>query len=256
MAPPTLPRRQRHGRYGLKMVIAAVTGTAAISALTNAGWRLVDAFTTPAAPSRRELIRLGLLAPAVVAPILGKASSAEGKAPVVEELEPLPPPVVKDVVKAAPKVQDGADWLYFDVKPALVDQNLEKARTALGSPMMGSYVSPLETDLMIPLEQLISANVMAEEEGWVKAIQEVRIGIDTMKEQIGAPDEDGWPKALIAWEQARAGANKIMKNINDRSEKKPFVLMDDQYPNRAKSWLQKKKDKVAFTNAMGSVMLR
>jgi len=232
----------------LKMALATVIGTAAVSAVVNAG--LARTFTNPAAPSRREFMRLGLLAPAVATLFLGQ----HGQPAWAQELDPLPPPVLKDVVKAAPKVQYGADWLYFEVKPALLEQNLEKARTGLGSPMMGSYVSPLETELMIPLEQLISANIMAEEEGWLDAIREIRVGIDTMKEQIG--DDDGWPKALKAWDKARAGANKIMKNINDRSEKKFFVELDDKYEKRAQMYLQMKKDKIAFTNAMGSVMLR
>jgi hypothetical protein len=234
------------------MVIAAVTGTAASLAVANAG--LARTFTTPAAPSRREFMRLGLLAPVVIAPLLGEPGQPAWAAEKKVELEELPPPVLKDVVRAAPKVQDGADWLYFEVKPALVDQKLENARTALGSPMMGSYVSPLETDLMIPLEQMCSANVMAEEDGWLDAIRDMRIGIDTMKDNIG--DDDGWPKALVAWDKARAAANKIMKNINDRSGKEFFVLLDKDYPQRAQRWLKKKKDKIAFTNAMGSVMLR
>mmetsp|Transcript_74698 Transcript_74698/g.147987 ORF Transcript_74698/g.147987 Transcript_74698/m.147987 type:complete len:252 (-) Transcript_74698:286-1041(-) len=251
MAPTATRRRLRHGRYFcLKMMVAAVTGTAFSSAVTQTG--LARTFTTPTAPSRREFIRVGLLAPAVAAPLLGEA----GQPAWAVEIEPLPPPVVKDVVKAAPKVQDGADWLFFEVKPALLEQNLEKARTGLGSPMMGSYVSPLETDLMIPLEQLISANVMAEEEGWIDAIREVRVAIDTMKEEIGAPEEGGWAKAVTAWDKARAGANKIMTNINERSEKPPFILLDAQYEKRAQLWLKKKKDKIAFTNQMGSIMLR
>merc|ERR1711963_601939 len=109
---------------------------------------------------------------------------------------------------------------------------------------------------MIPLEQLISANVMAEEDGWIDAIKEVRVAIDTMKEEIGAPEEGGWGKALIAWDKAREGANKIMKSINARSENPPFVLLDDAYEKRAPLWLKKKKDKIAFTNAVGTLALR
>jgi len=171
-----------------------------------------------------------------------------------DEPEPLPPPVAKDVVRAAPKIQDGADFLYFELKPALEAKDLLRARQTLGSALQGSHVSPIETDLMIPLEQLISANVEAEEDGWVSAIRQVRVAVDTMKDQVGSSN---WKEALTAWDQARAGANIIMSNINARSEKAYFVELDSSYPEkRAQIHLQKTKDMLAFRNAAGTLALR
>merc|ERR1719343_2006725 len=99
--------------------------------------------------------------------------------------EPLPKPILKDVQRAAAKIQNGVDWLYFEVKPALKAQNLMQARSALGSAMQGSFVSPLETDLMFPLQQITSANLDSEEDGWLGAFRQVRAGIDDMKEHVG-----------------------------------------------------------------------
>lgn len=206
------------------------------------------AFVEPALLKRRDALKAPVVMLAPLADLLGAHRV------LADAGDPLPPPVLKDVVRAAPKVQDGGDWLFFEVKPALEAKDIARARQSLGSVMQGSYVSPLETDLMIPLEQLISANVDAEEDGWTAAIRQVRVAIDSMKDHVGGSE---WNEALENWEQARAAANKIVADINQRGEKVYFVELDGSYPQkRYDAYLQKKKDALAFRNAAGTLALR
>mmetsp|Transcript_12547 Transcript_12547/g.29463 ORF Transcript_12547/g.29463 Transcript_12547/m.29463 type:complete len:223 (-) Transcript_12547:65-733(-) len=219
-------RRNHHG--GMAVAVAA----SACLLLTA----LEQAFV---APSRRHVVSLVALAP--------MAARADSQ-------EPLPPPVLKDVSRSAAKVQDGADWLYFNVKPALDREDLSACRESLGGSLVGAHVSPLETDLMMPLEQLISANVEAEEDGWVNALREVRVAIDQMKDLVGGNE---WAQAKVSWDRARAGANKILSDINARGEKQYFVELDDDYEaKRYELYLRKKKDTITFRNQVGTLALR
>mmetsp|Transcript_23256 Transcript_23256/g.47101 ORF Transcript_23256/g.47101 Transcript_23256/m.47101 type:complete len:190 (+) Transcript_23256:233-802(+) len=171
------------------------------------------------------------------------------------EEDPLPPPVVKDVAKTAAKIQGGCDWMYFELKSALKDNDQARARKSVGSAMEGAYVSPVETELMIPLEQLLSANVNSEEDGWIGYLREARAGLDAMKESVSAGD---YTAALESWDKARGGVNKMLVNINKRGEQAYFVELDDQYEaKRGRLYLKKKKDSINSRNQAGNlVMLR
>jgi len=59
-----------------------------------------------------------------------------------------------------------------------------RARECLGGINVGSHISPLTTQLMIPLEQLASANLYAEEDGWLKSLKVMRGGIKKMENQL------------------------------------------------------------------------
>lgn len=173
--------------------------------------------------------------------------------PAIADLEPLPPPVIKDLKRAAPKIQEGIDWMYFELLDSLKNKNLEKSRKALGSSLAGSYVSPLESLIILPLNQICTANLDAEEDGWVKSVRGIEKAINDMSDQVGRAD---WTEALASWNAARDAANSIMNNINQRSDSPVFVLVDDSYEDRRGAYIQKKKDELAFRNAAGTLALR
>jgi len=167
------------------------------------------------------------------------------------ELEPLPPPVVKDVQLSATKIQRGCDWFYFELKPALTAKSLPLARAAIGSASMGSFVSPLQKELMFPLQQIVSANLDSDDDGWTDAFRSTNTAIEDMKEHIGTSD---FEQALAAFERARKNVNLILTNIDDRWEDKvkPFRVLDDSYESdRASVYLREKKDMLNQRNAAG-----
>jgi len=222
------------------------TAAASLSLAAAAGRlaRGLPAFLAPAPLGRRRALQGATLAPLVGLLMPGRALAEE---------EPLPPPVEKDVAKTAAKIQGGCDWLYFELKTALKENDADRARSSLGSALQGAYVSPLETDLLIPIEQLLSANLNSEEDGWISAVLEARAGIDEMKEGVGGGEFD---TALKAWDKARAGVNRILVDINKRGQKAYFVELDADYDQkRARQYLKKKKEKLAFRNAVGSAAL-
>lgn len=202
------------------------------------------AFATPAAPAlkgRREAA-LASVAGLLLAPPVASA----------EELEPLPPPTQKDVAQSATKIQKGVDWLYFEIKPALVEKSFSRAKSAVGSAGEGAFVSPLQTQLMFPLSQILSSNLDAEEDGWNTAFKDINTAIEDMKEKISASE---FEDALVAWDRARASTNKILTNINERFDgKPPFRLLDDTYdaPERAALYTKAKKDSIKDRNAAGA----
>merc|ERR1719188_2059247 len=124
----------------------------------------------------------------------------EAKAIALEkgEGEELSPPVVKEAIDMAPKIQAGLDWFYFEVKEALEREDQFHARECLGGINVGSHISPLTTELMIPLEQLASANLYAEEDGWLKALSKARSNIKKMEYYVGSYQ---WEDGLTAWEE-------------------------------------------------------
>jgi hypothetical protein len=155
---------------------------------------------------------------------------------------------------SAPKIQKGIDWLYFELKPALKAKSLSGCRSALGSASMGVFVSPLQTDLMFPIQQMVSTNLDAEEEGWGDAYRNTNKAIEEMKELVGASEFD---EALTSFEKVRKNINFIVSDVNDRWEEKnkPFRLLDDGYdegPTSREALYQKaKKDKMNERNAAG-----
>jgi hypothetical protein len=239
---PAVVSRRRPAR-----VIAAL-GAVAAAAVAAQGAATFLAPAPSAGPSRRSAAAGALL---LFAPAVAHADPNE--AALQTE---LPPPVLKDVIRAAPKIQDGVDWLYFELKPALDAKNAEYARKAIGSPAEGAFVSPLESNLMLPLEQLISANVEAEEDGWIAAVRGMREGIDNCQEKIG---DGNFKDAAIEWEKIRSNCDIILTQMNKRGElsgMKPwFVQLDASYEDRAGAYLQKKRDMMFTRNAAGSLAM-
>merc|ERR1719188_1445832 len=140
----------------------------------------------------------------------------EAKAIALEkgEGEELSPPVVKEAIDMAPKIQAGLDWFYFEVKEALEREDQFHARECLGGINVGSHISPLTTELMIPLEQLASANLYAEEDGWLKSLKSMRAGIKKMEYHVGAYD---WETARDGWQTVRTSLNVMLDNLNARA---------------------------------------
>ncbi|CAE7545177.1 APC8 [Symbiodinium natans] len=68
-------------------------------------------------PSQQEVGRRSVVAVALLAPGLAHA----------EVDNPLPPPVVKDLERAAPKIQGGVDWFYFELLPAIKKELMDVA---------------------------------------------------------------------------------------------------------------------------------
>ncbi|CAE8664498.1 unnamed protein product, partial [Polarella glacialis] len=170
--------------------------------------------------------------------------------------EPLPPPVLQDIVRAAPKIQLGIDWFYFELGDALKNKDLEGTRKATGSAGMGAYVSPVTSEIVLPVNQICSSNLDAEEDGWNDNIRNFQFAIDAIKTEVY---DQEWDKALANWKKAAGNVNFIMQNINDRAEdpSKPyFVLIDDAYDSRRKAYRQAIVDKLNYRNAVGSLAMR
>lgn len=169
------------------------------------------------------------------------------------EKEPLPPPVVKDIKSYADKIQEGMDSLYFELKPALVKEDLFIARQYLGSAMTGSHISPLQTNMLIPMENLLSSNLDSEEDGWTKAVRKMSASVDDIKEYVGSAD---WKQARASWEDARANAFTVIVDMNERADKAYFTPPDADYEaKRFNIWLQKRKDDIRERNNKGSMAI-
>merc|ERR1712039_395966 len=149
------------------------------------------------------------------------------------------------------KIQEGIDSLYFELKPALVKEDLPTARQYLGSAMMGSHVSPLQTNMLIPMENLLSSNLDAEEDGWTKAVRKISTDVDDMKDYVSTTD---WKGARASWESARANALKVLTDMNKRADKAYFIAPDADYETkRYDVWLQRRKDELAERNQKGTL---
>eukprot|EP00931_Biecheleriopsis_adriatica_P123239 TRINITY_DN98285_c0_g1_i1.p1 TRINITY_DN98285_c0_g1~~TRINITY_DN98285_c0_g1_i1.p1 ORF type:complete len:237 (-),score=61.76 TRINITY_DN98285_c0_g1_i1:111-821(-) len=229
------------GRRGSRLLVLAAAAGVSVWAVSSLTWLVPSAASVAA--GRRE----ALLAPAA-ATALALASPVRTLA---EELEPLPPPVVKDLKTLGPKIQAGVDWFYFEVYAALQTEDVEKIRESIGGGATGSHVSPLETELVLPLNSLASANIEADEDGWTDSIRSFQ---KAQQEISDAISEKRFPDAVTNWRKGRDAINRIFKNINARAEKPPFVLVDDNYKERKDAYFQKKKDMMNFRNAAANVM--
>merc|ERR1712107_155895 len=147
-------------------------------------------------------------------------------------------------------IQEGIDSLYFELKPALVKEDIANARQYLGSAMMGSHVSPLQTKMLIPMENLLSSNLDAEEDGWTKAVRKISTDVDDVKEYISTTD---WKGARASWESARVNTLKVIADMNARADQAYFVAPDESYEDKRYSvWLQRRKDELAERNQKGT----
>eukprot|EP00439_Symbiodinium_sp_Y106_P078136 s645_g16.t4 len=90
---------------------ALVWGLATATAVQQAS----RSFLSVPVPSRQEVGRRSWVA-ALVVPGLAHA----------EVDNPLPPPVVKDLERAAPKIQGGVDWFYFELLPAIKKEEVHE----------------------------------------------------------------------------------------------------------------------------------
>lgn len=170
------------------------------------------------------------------------------------EENPLPPPVVKDLERAAPKIQAGVDWFYFELLPGIEKEDLGQCRKALGSTAEGSYVSPLDSEITFPFNQLASANIEADEDGWTEDIRNFQKAVTAMSDSVGTNE---WKTVKAEWNKAKDALNHVMGNINQRAEGgAPFQLMDDSYADRGSAYLQAKKDMMKFRNQAGTLALR
>mmetsp|Transcript_34787 Transcript_34787/g.63334 ORF Transcript_34787/g.63334 Transcript_34787/m.63334 type:complete len:236 (+) Transcript_34787:39-746(+) len=196
----------------------------------------------PDVVGRRELV-LGVTSGAVLAsPGLAHA-----------EKEPLVPPVVKDLVRVAPQIQEGLDYFYFDLQDAIKKQDLKETRKCLGAASEGSYVSPIEKNVLYPLQQLSTSNPDAEEDGWLGAIRTFNRGMEEMSEGL---DSLEWKKVEKAWSKAKDSVTVMLNDINERADKPPFVVLSDEYENRRAQYIQEKKDAIKFRNMRANMVMR
>ncbi|CAE7193896.1 APC8 [Symbiodinium sp. CCMP2592] len=75
-------------------------------------------------------------------------------------------------------------------KPQCQDPSL--CRKALGSGAEGAYVSPLDSEITFPMNQLASANVEADEDGWTNDIRDFQKACIDMSDAVGG---NKWPEA-------------------------------------------------------------
>lgn len=234
------------GRNARPRVLAAACTAGALVwglATATAAQDVSRSFLSVPVPSRQQVGRRSWMA-ALVVPGLAHA----------EVDNPLPPPVVKDLERAAPKIQGGIDWFYFELLPAIKKEDPSLCRKALGSGAEGAYVSPLDSEITFPMNQLASANVEADEDGWTNDIRDFQKACIDMSDAVGG---NKWPEAMSGFKKAKEALNGIMGKINVRAEgPAPFVLIDDAYEDRASAYLQKKKDMMAFRNQAGTLALR
>lgn len=219
-------------------VIACITG-AVLAVLAGRAFCLSTSASVP--KGRRGI--LGAIAGAVLAPRWAWA-----------EENPLPPPVVKDLERAAPKIQAGVDWFYFELLPGIEKEDLGQCRKALGSSAEGSYVSPLDSEITFPFNQLASANIEADEDGWTEDIRNFQKAVTAMSDSVGSND---WKTVKAEFKKGKDALNHIMSNINQRAEgAAPFQLMDDDYPARQGAYVQGKKDMMRSRNQQATLLGR
>jgi len=173
---------------------------------------------------------------------------------LAEEENPLPPPVVKDLERAAPKIQAGVDWFYFELLPGIEREDLGQCRKALGSTAEGSYVSPLDSEITFPFNQLASANIEADEDGWNDDIRNFQKAVTAMSDAVGS---NNWKTVKKEFLKGKEALNHVMTNINQRAEgAAPFVLMDESYPSREAAYIQGKKDMMRSRNQQATLLGR
>eukprot|EP00435_Cladocopium_sp_Y103_P010891 s1847_g2.t2 len=71
---------------------------------------------------------------------------------------------------------------------SLAPQDLGQCRKALGSSAEGSYVSPLDSEITFPFNQLASANIEADEDGWTEDIRNFQKAVTAMSDSVGSND--------------------------------------------------------------------
>eukprot|EP00435_Cladocopium_sp_Y103_P008835 s1847_g2.t1 len=109
---------------------------------------------------------------------------------------------------------------------SLAPQDLGQCRKALGSSAEGSYVSPLDSEITFPFNQLASANIEADEDGWTEDIRNFQKAVTAMSDSVGSND---WKTVKAEFKKGKDALNHIMSNINQRAEgAAPFQLMDVQ----------------------------
>lgn len=163
------------------------------------------------------------------------------------------PPLAKATKVYQKKLQDGVDWFYFELKPALVKQNGNDIRSCLGSSSSGAHISPFETEVQFPLDQIVSANPEADEDGWTGGLAQVNTAYTKLQSRVSDDDFKG---ALLAWNDIRDGIKVIFKGVNAVSEATVFVPPGDEYEERFEIFLGAKKDKMNTRNALGTLAMR
>jgi len=237
-----LPRRRRFQRPAL--AVAALLAVASVASLPLGGYLRLAFLPAPAPGVSRRTFAAEAALLLAAGPVAGARA----------DQEPFPAFFLKDLDKSSDKIEYGTDWLYFELKPALMKEDQFRCREVLGGAISGSHISPITQNLLLPMEQLISGNIDAQEDGWVDAMKQLRDNMEIMSENVGIQD---WKAAKANWEEARAGANKILTNINNRAPEPVFTLLDGEYDKkRAKLYLKGKKDMLSFRNQRGTLMLR
>eukprot|EP00913_Durusdinium_trenchii_P006764 g6358.t1 len=88
----------------------------------------------------------------------------------------------------------------------LSTEDLGQCRKALGSTAEGSYVSPLDSEITFPFNQLASANIEADEDGWTEDIRNFQKAVTAMSRS------DEVPKVASATLAAALSASAIRHN--------------------------------------------
>eukprot|EP00448_Togula_jolla_P003128 CAMPEP_0170597806 /NCGR_PEP_ID=MMETSP0224-20130122/15901_1 /TAXON_ID=285029 /ORGANISM="Togula jolla, Strain CCCM 725" /LENGTH=244 /DNA_ID=CAMNT_0010922297 /DNA_START=24 /DNA_END=758 /DNA_ORIENTATION=+ len=231
---------RRHGQATrrCRLLIAGALMTAAGSLLLTrqSGWTFLG--------SRRSAVQTTLLPvfTSAVAPVVF---------PETSRAEELVPPLEKAIDRFANKIQLGMDWLYFELKPALVGKNMEGTKKCLGSAALGAYISPFESEIQFPVSQLVEENPDSDEQGWVVADKQMTTAFANIKERV---DSEDWPGALEEWKATTASLGKIMKGVNDLKEKEVFTLPIEGYERRQELFVQARREKLADRNAKANMM--
>lgn len=200
-----------------------------------------QAWASESGPGRRAAVASFL--PICAAP-LASAPSAEAE---------MVPPLEKATKLYQKKLQDGVDWFYFALKPALEKQSGVEVRNCLGSSSSGAHISPFETEVQFPLDQLVSANPEADEDGWTKGMTKVNTAYAKMQSAASLEDFKG---ALSAWGDIRDGIDVIFRGVNAQSEAAVFTPPGPEYETRWSIYLGAQKQKLATRNALGTMAMR
>lgn len=159
----------------------------------------------------------------------------------------LPPPVQAIVDRYRDQLEDGADWLFFVLKPLLVGN--EDGWDLIGATKLltsdGSTTTILDRDITLPIEQ-IGLGSGDLDLGWEKAKSKIDEAKAKLKAALRVVNGKGdligdQNAALDAWEDLRATIEELFTSVNEQQEEPIFTLPSAEYANRKDAYMKRQK---------------
>eukprot|EP00929_Paragymnodinium_shiwhaense_P124209 TRINITY_DN9928_c0_g1_i1.p1 TRINITY_DN9928_c0_g1~~TRINITY_DN9928_c0_g1_i1.p1 ORF type:complete len:243 (+),score=64.70 TRINITY_DN9928_c0_g1_i1:87-815(+) len=237
---PVIGGRQPLRRHPKAAALTLVC-VAAVAVL-NSSRRAGDAFlSTGGAGSRREALLAASMATVSSAAVLPEVAHAD-----------VPPPLLKALERTRERIQDGIDWFFFELRPALDDRNWDETKKCLGAASVGAYISPFDQLVSYQVSDLVENNLDSEDLGWDKMERRIQTNLQALRDDASAQKGD---MVIEDWDQIRLALVDLTKGVNEVTGKKTFIVPTPEYALRRQGYIQKLKDQ-AKARADSALLMR